>query len=190
MRAALVTSADVPGYVVTGSGGTGAMRPEQALTAGRADCRPLSDPVSARPAHRRTAYASTTFTSKEAAGGSGELDMLLLSAHVPGDAEKIMDGLAAALRNCRTFEATDGDGRATVFAVRPAEAPAAGDDAVAYVLADTAAPSDGAATVTVVRTGGSTATYVTVRLSGGTGGPPAAVVRTQDVKLRRVAAKQ
>ncbi|MFJ5217894.1 hypothetical protein ACIP98_24630 [Streptomyces sp. NPDC088354] len=190
MRAALVINADVPGYVVTGTAGTGAMSPHQVLTAGRAECRPLSDPVSARPAHRRTAYASTTFTSKEAAGGSGELDMLLLSAHAPGDARKIMGGLASALRKCRTFEATDGGGRATAFAVRPAEAPTAGDDAVAYVLTDTAAPSDGAATVTVVRTGGSTATYVTVQLSGGTGGPPAAVVRTQDAKLRRVAAEQ
>ncbi|MFD3455353.1 hypothetical protein ACFWVC_24660 [Streptomyces sp. NPDC058691] len=166
------------------------MSPDQALTAGRAACRPLSDPVSARPAYRRTAYASTTFTSKEAAGGSGELDLLLLSAHAPGDAERIMGGLASALRNCRTFEATDGGGRATAFAVRPAEAPAAGDEAVAYVLTDTTAPADGAATVTVVRTGGSTATYVTVKLSGGTGGPSAAVVRTQDAKLRGAAGKQ
>ncbi|MDX2709958.1 hypothetical protein PV350_45310 [Streptomyces sp. PA03-6a] len=185
MKAALITSADVPGYVVTG--GAGVPVPEEALTADRPGCRPLSDPVSSRPVRPRTAQVTAAVTRRGALGGDGGLDLLLLAAHRPGEAGEVVAGITAALRQCRSFGTTDGEGRARHFAVRPVRAPAVGDEAVAYVMTDTADATRGTATVTVVRTGGSTATYVTVKPSGDPGGPPPAVARAQHGKLAAAA---
>jgi hypothetical protein len=189
LKAALITSADVPGHVVTGSAGAaGALGPDEALTADRPACRPLSDPVSSRPALPRTAHVTATVTTRQALGGGGELDLLLLSAHRPGDAGKVVSAIAGALKECAAFGMTDGAGHTRQFAVRPAKAPAAGDDAIAYVMTDTGDTTSGTATVTVVRTGAVTATYVTVKLSGDPGGPSVAVARAQHDKLAAAAA--
>lgn len=188
LRAALITSADVPGYVVAGGAGTAvASGPEASLTADRPACRPLSDPVSSRPARPRGAQVTAAVTTRGALGGDGELDLLLLSAHPTGEAGEVVGGITAALEKCRSFGATDGEGRTRHFAVRPAKAPAAGDEAAAYVMTDTGDAARGTATVTVVRTGSSTATYVTVKPSGDPGGPPLAVVRAQHAKLAEAA---
>lgn len=185
LKAALITSADVPGYVVTG--GAGVPVPEESLTADRPGCRPLSDPVSSRPVRPRTAQVTAAVTTRGALGGDGGLDLLLLAAHRPGEAGEVVAGITAALRQCRSFGTTDGEGGARHFAVRPARAPAVGDEAVAYVMTDTADATRGTATVTVVRTGGSTATYVTVKRSGDPAGPPLAVARAQHGKLAAAA---
>ncbi|WUD74929.1 hypothetical protein OG937_26145 [Streptomyces sp. NBC_00510] len=182
----MITSADVPGYVVTGGAG-GVPGPEESLTADRPGCRPLSDPVSSRPARPRTAQVTAAVTTRGALGGDGGLDLLLLAAHRPGEAGEVVGGITAALRQCRSFGTTDGEGRTRHFAVRPVRAPAVGDEAVAYVMTDTADATRGTATVTVVRTGGSTATYVTVKPSGDPGGPPLAVARAQHGKLAAAA---
>ncbi|MFF3250544.1 hypothetical protein ACFYWP_05985 [Actinacidiphila glaucinigra] len=191
LRAALITSADVPGYVVAGGAGApGAPGPEASLTADRPACRPLSDPVSSRPARPRGALVTAAVTTRGALGGDGELNLLLLSAHRNGEAAEVVGGITAALEECRSFGATDGEGGTRHFAVRPAKAPAAGDEAAAYVMTDTGDTARGTATVTVVRTGSSTATYVTVKPSGDPGGPPLAVVRAQHAKLAEAAVHQ
>ncbi|WP_406265525.1 hypothetical protein OH779_18120 [Actinacidiphila glaucinigra] len=190
LRAALITSADVPGYVVAGGAGApGASGPEASLTADRPACRPLSDPVSSRPARPRGAGVTAAVTTRGALG-DGELNLLLLSAHRTGEAAEVVGGITAALEECRSFGATDGEGGTRHFAVRPAKAPAAGDEAAAYVMTDTGDTARGTATVTVVRTGSSTATYVTVKPSGDPGGPPLAVVRAQHAKLAEAAVHQ
>ncbi|MEU1543901.1 hypothetical protein ABZ461_38620 [Actinacidiphila glaucinigra] len=187
LRGALITSADVPGYVVAGGAGApGASGPEAALTADRPACRPLSDPVSSRPARPRGALVTAAVTTRGALG-DGELNLLLLSAHRNGEAAEVVGGITAALEECRSFGATYGEGGTRHFAVRPAKAPAAGDEAAAYVMTDTGDTTRGTATVTVVRTGSSTATYVTVKPSGDPGGPPLAVVRAQHAKLAEAA---
>jgi hypothetical protein len=187
LKSALITTADVPGYVVTKSGQADAMTTADALTTDKGACQPLADPVSAKPKYPRTAQAAATFSRQNALTGGGEVTFLLLAAHAPGDAGRIMADLAQAVKTCGAFKGTDGNGKSASFTVRAAKAVDAGDDSVAYVLTDTGDKKSGSATVTVVRSGGCIETYLTARTGGGAGTLPVAVARKQDEKVKAAA---
>ncbi|MEU4094574.1 hypothetical protein [Streptomyces sp. NPDC026673] len=115
---------------------------------------------------------TATVATRQAFWGDGELDLPLPSAHRPGDAERLVSGIAGALRECRSFAMTDGEGPTRYFAVRPAKAPAAGDEAIAYVLTGTGDGRSGTATVTGVRPAASSSAAAVPRSPSGPGGAP------------------
>ena len=223
---ALVTDADVPGWVVqqsSQSDGVQSTAPEgfdpdglsaqdpnggqSVLHADKPACEPLADVASTAPAIHRMASVGAQFAPAPArtAGGSGSsggssgsggsgapgagvvpatMNQMLVASHAPGDAQRVMASVQAALRTCTAFTGIGGDGTHTPFTVSRGPAVPVGDEAVAYVMTDTSDKKTGAAMVTVVRTGDTITSYLSTRTKGGAGDVPLAVARKQDAKLR------
>jgi hypothetical protein len=211
---ALVTDADVPGWVIeqsSSSDGVQTTAPAEfnpddlsaqdpsggqaVLTADRPDCQPLADVASTRPAIHRMASVGAEFAPKPS-GGAAEgashgasvvpatVNQMLVASHAPGDAQKVMASVKAALATCTRFVATGGDGVRTPFTISRGPAVAVGDEAVSYLMTDTSDKRTGAALVTLVRTGDTVTSYLSTRSKGGAGTVPLAVARRQDAKLR------
>lgn len=211
---ALVTDADVPGWVVqqsSASDGVQTTAPEEfnpddlsaqdsdggrsVLHADKPQCQPIADVASTRPAVHRMASVGATFAPAAAAGskptgGSGAvsapqtMNQMLIASHAPGDAQRVMTALQTAVKTCTAFTGTGGDGTRTPFTVTPGPAVAVGDESITYVMTDTSDKKTGAALVTVVRTGDTITSYLSTRTKGGAGDVPLAVARKQDAKLR------
>lgn len=189
LRAALVKDADVPGYKVEASKDE-AMSPDDAMTADKPECQPLADPPSTRPKIPRTAFVGASVGKMDAANlpAGIQLNQLLLASHAPGDAAKMVAGIRQALEKCTAFTATDGTGKKTPFAIRKGPEVTVGDEAVSYVMSDTSDKEGGTALVTVVRTGDSSVTYLSVKGAGGAGDVPLDIARKQDARLKAAAA--
>ncbi|MFE0135213.1 hypothetical protein ACFWY6_27115 [Streptomyces sp. NPDC059037] len=71
-----------------------------------------------------------------------------------------MQELKAARTDCTKFTATSKRGWVFRFAVEPLPPVSAGDDSVAYILTNTQAPGGKGNSITVVRTGGTLASYL------------------------------
>jgi hypothetical protein len=199
---ALVTDADVPGWVVqqtSDDDGVQTTAPEgfdpddlmaqadgggqSVLHADTPACQPLADVVGSKPAVHRMASVGATFAQESKGGGPEVVNQMLIASHAPGDAQRVMDGIRAALRSCSSFQATDGEGRRTPFTVTPGPAVRVGDASVAYTMTDSSDKKTGAALVTVVRTGDTVTSYVSTKAAGGAGPVPLAVARKQSAKL-------
>ncbi len=200
---ALVTDADVPGWVVQqtsddngvqttapegfdpdalmaqGDGGGG----QSVLHADTPGCQPLADVVGSKPAVHRMASVGATFAQESKGGGPEVVNQMLIASHAPGDAQRVMDGIRSALGSCTSFRATDGEGRRTPFTVAPGPAVRVGDASIAYTMTDSSDKKTGAALVTVVRTGDTVTSYVSTKAAGGAGPVPLAVARKQSAKL-------
>jgi hypothetical protein len=178
------------------------------LHADRPGCQPLADVASTKPAIHRMASVGAEFAPKPSpdsgSSGSGSskgaskgasvvpatVNQMLVASHAPGDAQKVIASVRAALVSCTRFTATGGDGTRTPFSISRGPAVRVGDEAVSYVMTDTSDKKTGAALVTVVRTGDTITSYLSTRSKGGAGPVPLAVAREQDAKLRAVLAKQ
>ncbi|WP_246097977.1 hypothetical protein [Streptomyces botrytidirepellens] len=116
-------------------------------------CRPLAALMGTGfdPAPRNSVYRSYAAASGRDAGVSG---IIRLSSYGPGDAEKTVKDLRKAISACGGgFAATDGSGkRADVAEVTSLDAPAAGDEALAYSMVDDG-KDKAVIAFTVVRTG-------------------------------------
>ncbi|MCZ4125205.1 sensor domain-containing protein [Streptomyces sp. H39-S7] len=185
LRAALVKDADVPGYKIEASKNE-AMSPDDAMTTDKPECQPLADPPSTKPKYARKAFVGASVAKADPANlpASVELTQMLLSSHAPGEAAKMVADIRQALDKCTAFTSTDGTGKKTPFSIKKGPAVTAGDEAVAYVMADASDKEGGTALVTVVRTGEATVTYLSVKGSGQAGDPPLVVARKQDTKLK------
>ncbi|MFD7506237.1 hypothetical protein [Streptomyces sp. NPDC059850] len=183
-RAAL-TKADLKGYGIGDmterdfSGGKEA----KALKPG---CEPLAALMGTGfdPAPRGSVYRSYAAASGRAAGVSG---IVRISSYGPGDAEKTVKDLKAAVSACGGgFAATDGSGkRADVASVTVADAPDAGDEALSYRLVD-GGKEKAVIAFTVVRSGPQLTVVFGVNLTDPTrSSVPGAVV---DRQVRKVEA--
>lgn len=199
---ALVTDSDVPGWVVqqtSDDNGVQTTAPEafnpddlmaqgdgggqSVLHADTPRCQPLADVVGSKPAVHRMASVGATFAQESKGGGPKVVDQMLIASHAPGDAQRVMDAVRAALGSCASFQATDGEGRRTPFAVAPGPAVRVGDASVTYTMTDSSDKKTGTALVTVVRTGDTITSYVSTKAAGGAGPVPLAVARKQSAKL-------
>ncbi|MGB8943004.1 MAG: hypothetical protein WCD21_22595 [Streptomyces sp.] len=86
--------------------------------------------------------------------------MGVLSSFVRDEASVWMSELKAARTDCTEFTATSKRGWAFRFTVKPLPAVSAGDDSVAYILTNTQASGAKGNSITVVRTGGTLASYL------------------------------
>ncbi|MEU6987331.1 hypothetical protein ABZ946_28520 [Streptomyces sp. NPDC046324] len=85
---------------------------------------------------------------------------LTLTSHTVKDAEAWMFEFREALATCSRFKATSQRGWIHRFKVRPISTAKAGDDSVTYLLTNILAPNGKGNVITVVRTGGTLATYL------------------------------
>ncbi|MBB5938276.1 hypothetical protein [Streptomyces zagrosensis] len=172
LRQALLTQADVPGYAVR-RGPADALPAAATVTADRPECRPIADTIGSRPKYPRTAYTSGSLTKGDlSGGGGGTLSQLLLAAYRGNNAEKWVTELRRAVEVCRSFTATGGAGGRESLAISPGRNLTVGDTSVTFLMRDKAGKS-APVVITVVRTGGNTATFI----SGGTSGKAEPVAR-------------
>jgi hypothetical protein len=181
---ALVTDSDVPGWTVQPSR-TADSSDTSTLTADKAVCQPLADMTSSNPRIHRMAFVGAAFARTTAAGGATPevVDQMLVASHAPGDAKKVIASVKSAVAGCTSFTATDSTGTRTPFTVARGPAVPVGDEAVSWVMTDTADKKTGAALLAVVQTGDTVTAYVSVKSAGGAGPLPVEVARKQNDKL-------
>lgn len=114
-----------------------------------AECRPLSEMLTAVAPQKSKAHVSRTLSSTDVADTTTTEVVLL--AYDRADAGMTMDTLRTATRSkkCATF----GDGGHRYIGVRPQPGPVGGDEAVSYKLASRAGEFLDRDRVTVVRSG-------------------------------------
>lgn len=163
LTGALLTSSDVP-YVTVLPAGTTTQLLGGPQKADRPACQPIVDQWSTRPKHPRQVYAGAMVTDTSTKQKSSKtITLEVIASYKPGEAKAVLDELAAAVGACRNYSAVR-NGRTSTFSVQPVPAGARlGDQQVTYTIADTDRGAAGIVLVTVVRTGGTTAAYETVR---------------------------
>ncbi|WP_406858741.1 hypothetical protein ABZO31_00070 [Streptomyces sp. HUAS MG47] len=156
---------------------------EDVVTTDKPACRPIADMMSVRPKHVRRAMVWATIkpdnAPPEATPGS-----LTLTSHAVEEAEAWMAEIRKALAGCSQFTATSERGWTHRFSVRPLPSAKVGDDSVTYLLTNPLAPEAGGNAVTVVRTGGSFATYLMSSDKGQPPPVPASIAKHQHRKLQ------
>ncbi|MER0245186.1 sensor domain-containing protein [Streptomyces sp. HSW2009] len=172
LRRALLRKGDVPGYEVR-RGPADALPAEATLAADRPACQPIADALGSRPKYPRTGYVSASLTKGDLTRApGGTLTQLLLAAYRSGDARKWLADLRGAVAGCPGFTASDNEGDHQSLTITPGRDLAVGDASVSFLMRDKAG-TDAPVSITVVRTGDNTATYLSV----GTSGKPAPVAR-------------
>ncbi|MEU5956880.1 hypothetical protein [Streptomyces sp. NPDC047525] len=150
LEKAALASGDVKKYKVAKE--SGEAKGKGVPPAGRvnpAECRPLSEMLTAAAPPKSKAHVSRTLSSTDVAETTTTEVVLL--AYGQADAENAMDTLRTATKSkkCATF----GDGGHRYIGVRPQPAPVGGDEAVSYKLASRAGEFLDRDRVTVVRSG-------------------------------------
>lgn len=189
LTAALLTSKDVPHVQVLPAGSKQQLLGD-AQKADVAACQPVVDQWSSQPAHPRQVYTGAMVTdTTDPDKGAKAISLTVIASYKVGDAVKVLDELSAALKTCRTYALVRG-GVTSHFTVRPATAaPGLGDQAVSYVIGDTAKGAAGEVLVTVLRVGDTTAAYETVRADHKPAQLRPAIPQKQAAKLRDAAKK-
>ncbi|MEV2255744.1 hypothetical protein AB0I94_35205 [Streptomyces sp. NPDC050147] len=155
LEKAALASGDVKKYeveVTNESGEAGKSGGKAMPPAGRvnpAECRPLSEMLTASAPAKSKAHVSRTLSSTDVADTTTTEVVLL--AYGQADAEEAMDTLREATKSkkCATFA----DGGRRYIGVRPQPGPVGGDEAVSYKLASRAGEFLHRDRVTVVRSG-------------------------------------
>ncbi|MFD3945524.1 hypothetical protein [Streptomyces sp. NPDC058579] len=132
---------------------------EDVVTTDKLACRPIADMMSVRPKHQRRAMVWAT-VKPDSAPPEATPGSLTLTSHTLKDAEAWMAEIKNALVSCSQFKATSQAGWIHRFNVRPLSTAKAGDDTVTYLLTNILAPNGKGNVMTVVRTGGTLATYL------------------------------
>ncbi|MFM9499890.1 hypothetical protein ACKI1Q_40705 [Streptomyces galilaeus] len=145
---------------------------EDVVTTDKPPCRPIADMMSVRPKHQRRAMVWATMKPNEAPPEAPP-GSVTLTSHAVKDAEAWMAELKEALADCDQFTARSQRGWTHRFSVRPLSTAKAGDDSVTYLL-------------TVVRTGGTFATYLVNQDTDVPVPVPASIANQQHKELRAV----
>lgn len=188
LTSALIAEADVPGWTIQISQ-TDDSADTSTLTADKPECQPLADVTSSKPKIPRKAFVGAAFAKTTSSATPDAINQMLVASHAPGDAKKVIESVKTALGTCKSFTATDNTGTKTPFTIAKGPAVPTGDEAVSYVMADTADQKSGAALVSVVQTGDTITAYLSVKSAGGAGTLPIDVARKQNDKLKAAQAK-
>ncbi|MFF3288050.1 hypothetical protein [Streptomyces sp. NPDC003023] len=161
-RAALA-SKDLPGFQVSAE--KSALAPTGQPTADKRECQPLADAMGDKPDPR------AMYTVDRGLGSLDDLGLAIsvsLGAYVMTDAEKLMDGLEAALAVCGGgFEATLDD-RSSTYSQVGAEPFTArgGDGTVSWTIVATHEGAVSPMHIVVVRKGATVARFIAFDLGG------------------------
>ncbi|WP_181766874.1 hypothetical protein [Streptomyces albidus (ex Kaewkla and Franco 2022)] len=184
LKSALLKSGDVKGYR-TQRNKEDALPPQNALDSDDPRCSAITDAIDSEPEHARTAYTSGVLL-KGALGRGAALQQVLLSAYEEGEAAEWLGELKKALKVCDSFTGKVGPGEKTRLRVSPREGAGVGDDSVQFTMRD-AKQQDSPTVFTIVRTGGSTSSFMSVSLTGKPQPVEKALVEKQHEKLKAAA---
>lgn len=180
LTAALLKSGDVKGYRAE-QNKKDALPAQNTMESDDPKCSAISDAVDSKPEHARTAYTSGLLV-KGALSGRGGLQQVLLSAYGDGEAKQWLGELKKAVDSCDSFTGKVGTGEETRLRIKPGEGVGVGDDSVQFTMEDV--KGKGSPTVfTIVRTGGNTASFMSVSLSDKPQPVAKALVEKQHEKL-------
>lgn len=143
-------------------------------------CQPLADLRSVTPRHEATATAWAALQAEGGATEAGGGGSVVLTSYPEGEAEVWMRELKAAAAACKDFEVSSKRGWKDQDTVSALPSAGVGHDSVAFSAVSTRAPRKGQ-TMTVVRTNGSLAVYLTS--TDGEPIPPA-LMKRQHEKLQ------
>ena len=163
LASALLKDGDVRGYRAQRNK-QDALPPENTMSADRRECAPVADTVDSRPEYARTAYVSGTVAEGDLGTGS-VLQQVLLASYKAGDARKWLAELKRSVGECERFTGSVGTGEQARLVIEPGEDVGVGDDSVRFTMKD-ARGKDSPTVFTVVRAGDSTATFMSVGVSG------------------------
>ncbi|MCX4821255.1 hypothetical protein OG883_15320 [Streptomyces sp. NBC_01142] len=184
---ALPVDADFPGFTAEPQS-MSLLEAEEVVTVDNAACRPIADMMSVHPKRPREAMAWATLKANDAplraAPGS-----VTLTSHADDDAQVWMRELEDALAKCNRFTASSERGWTHRFQVKPLPSVTVGDDSVAYILTSVLAPGGKGNVITVVRTGGTFATYLMNQDADRPSAIPASIAGRQHKKLQLAAAE-
>lgn len=179
----MLSSADLSEALLTGEHSGFTVSPQReplledvdVVTAADPACQPLADLRSVKPEHEATGTAWATLEPRNGtAGGS-----VVLTSFATGEAKSWMGELKAALTTCKDLAASSQRGwseRGTLVALPSV---GVGDESVSYSITSDQVP-DRRQIMTVVRTGGSLAVYLTPPDEDQ---PPASLMERQHEKL-------
>lgn len=165
------------------------LEPQDIVTTGQLDCRPIADMMSVRPRHPRQSMVWATLRSEgppqRATSGS-----VTLTSHLGEGATAWMAELKIAVTDCTDFVATSERGWTHRFRVRKLSPVNAGDDAVNYLITNVLSPNGRGNVMTVVRTGATFATYLLDEQEDGPSPIPDSIATRQHKKIQAVGARQ
>ncbi|MFE1832134.1 hypothetical protein [Streptomyces yangpuensis] len=130
------------------------------VTAADPACQPLADLWSVTPRHEATATAWAALEAENGAAAGGGGGSVVLTSYPEGEAEAWMRELKAAAAACKDFEVSSRRGWKERGPLTVQPSAGVGDDSVAFSAVGTRDPHRGQ-TMTVVRTNGSLAAYLT-----------------------------
>ncbi|MFI0965892.1 hypothetical protein ACH4S8_31535 [Streptomyces sp. NPDC021080] len=175
---AAVTKADVKGYRVGNTPDDEI--PEVSVPAKPASCQALADMFLLGTEPDAKARVSRSLTSLKATDGT--VLRIGLLAHEEPDAKKVVADLRAQSGTCDSYEHTDYQ----YTGVKPAKAPALGDEAVSYTMTSDIEGTKIPVTYTVVRSGSTLAVFFAMSVLGGKAPEvPAGVVEAQVAKIEK-----
>lgn len=128
---------------------------EDVVTSSDPACQPLADVTSVKPKHRLTGTVWAVLQDKNDVEGS-----IVLSSFAAGEAKSWMSELNTALATCKGYTASSQRGWSERVTIAVLPSVSAGDASVSYSVAADEAPSK-QHFMTIVRTGGSLAVYLT-----------------------------
>ncbi|WP_314174615.1 hypothetical protein [Streptomyces winkii] len=184
LEKALLKSGDVKGYRAQRNS-EDALPEQNTLESHDPECAPITDVVDSKPDHKRVAYTSGVLMKGSLSTG-GAVQQVLLSSYEDGEAQQWLGELKKALKRCGSFTGQIGTGQETRLRIKPDAGVGVGDDSVRFTMED-AKGKDSPTVFTIVRTGGNTASFMSVSLSGKPHAVAKSLVEKQDEKLTEAA---
>lgn len=186
LKKALLKTGDVSGYKVRGTG-EDPLKNEN-LPRTQSKCQPVLDSFNPDSKQKRKAYVGASVMKGEMSTGQ-TFDQVLLASYEGQDAESVLSDLKSSLKTCKEISG-DGSGDKKV-AIEEAQAPDLGDDSVRFLMKG-GASKEGAMSLTVVRSGANTSSFMSLSLSGKQAqgkepGVPPAVAKKQVAKVEAAA---
>jgi len=185
LAAALLKSGDVKGYRVERSK-KDALPEQNTVASDDPKCSAITDAMDSEPEHARRAYTNGVLQKGSSPGAGGAVQQVLLASYGEGEAEAWLGELKKALGGCKSFTARDSADEKQRLSVEPGERGVVGDDSVQFTLR-LAKQEASPLVFTIVRTGGSTATFMSISLSGKPQPVAKALMEKQHEKLTATA---
>ncbi|MFC4494239.1 sensor domain-containing protein [Streptomyces ovatisporus] len=164
LASALLKSGDVAGYRVQRSK-KDALPRHNTVQSDDPKCSAVTDAMDSDPEHARTAYTNGVLQKGSSPASSGAVQQVLLASYKKDGAQQWLAELRKALGGCKSFTAKDGAGEKVRLNVARGPVGAVGDDSVEFTLRVTE-QRDSPLVFTIVRTGGRTASFMSISLSG------------------------
>ncbi|MDJ1136538.1 hypothetical protein [Streptomyces iconiensis] len=178
LSTALLKNGDVPGYKVRKSAEP--LKNEN-LPPAQAQCKPVLDAFTADSKQKRKAYVGGSVAKGEMTTGQ-TINQVLLSAYGSGDAETVMSELKSGLKTCKEIAGEGKGGKTEKVAIQESQAPDLGDDSVRFLLKNTTSKS-ASLSMTVIRSGANTTSFMSLSLGGKEANVPDAVAKKQVAKV-------